>query len=321
MLDVQSLTCDSNHASTTFTTTTDSGTVIADIIATGGTTNISFSGGSVTVGQGFSISYAKNTNIANESNFGIGFYLGGATNSTTTGPIGNNQNQTYNPLINLNDTNLAAGYIVKTNGIQLGLATNVSGYAYTKLNPTGLASTNSVPDWQPAMGTVVNGGVTNAPGNIVMDSGIGGAYFSAAGLANSNDIVSNNITVQLVNSGGGVGYNINMSGNSALNPTNIAFSISGTNGIFSQNQSPWGLNYFNTGRNVFDAFNMLYDAQNGYMGLLTNDYGSLLATNGSGIVTFSAQAGGFPNPVPEPSAMALLGTAGLALFAACRRGA
>lgn len=323
VLDVQSLTCDSNHPSTTFTTTTATGTIIADIIGTTNTTILSYSGHSVTVAQGYSVSFAKNTNLANESNFGVGFYLGGATNSTTTGPIGNNQNQTFNPLINLTDPKLVAGYIIKTNGIQLGLATNVSGYAYTKLNSTGLASTNSVPDWQASMGTVVNGGVTNKPGNIIFDSGVGNAYFSAAGLTNASNIISNNITVQLVNSGGaangGVGYHIDLSSTNALNPTTVDFSISGTNGIFSQNQDPYGESYFNTGRNAFDAFNMLYDAKNGYLGFLTNDYGSLLANNGSGIVTFNAQAGGFPNPIPEPSTYALLALSALALLVAYRR--
>ncbi len=317
VLDVQSLTCDSNHASATFTTTTDSGTVIANIIGTTNTTTLLFTGGSVTVNQGLSVSYALNTNLANEENFGVGFYLGEATNSTTTGPIANNKNQTYNPLINLTSSNLVAGYIVKTNGIQLGLATNVSGYAYTKLNSTGLTSSNSVPDWQTPMGTTVINGVTNTPGSIVMDSGISNAYISASNLVTA----PTNFTVQLMNSGGatngGVGYNINMGSNSALNPSAIDLSNSGTNGIFSQNASPYGYSYFNTGRNVFDAFNMLYDAQNGYMGLLTNDYGSSLVGNGT--VFFSAQAGGFPNPVPEPSAIALFGLGGLVLLAVCRR--
>jgi len=320
ILDVQKLTCDTAHASTTFgikDSAASNGTVLLD---GGGTAN--YTNRVLTLSTGQSVSYASNPGLlADVSNFGVGFYLGGVTNSTTTGPIANNQNQIYNPLINLNNTNLAAGYIVKTNGIQLGLANNVSGYAYTKLNPTGLSSTNSVPDWQASMGTVVNGGVTNNPGTVLLDSGISGAYFSASGLASSNDIVSNNITVQLLNSGGavggGVGYHIDMSSNSALNPTDISFSTSGTNGIFSQNQSPWGPNYFNTGRNVFDAFNMLYDAQNGYMGLLTNDYGSSLVGNGT--VYFSAQAGGFPNPVPEPSAIALFSLSGLVLLAFCRR--
>jgi hypothetical protein len=324
VLDVQSLTCDSNHASATFTTTTDSGTVIANIIGTTNTTILSFTGGSVTVNQGLSVSYALNTNLANEENFGVGFYLGGVTNSTTTGPIADNKNQTYNPLINLTDTNLVAGYIIKTNGIQLGLATNVSYYAYTKLNSTGLTSSNSAPDWQTPMGTVVNGGTnggkTNVSGSIVMDSGIGNAYISAEGLNDPRQI-SNNLTIQLMNSGGapngGVGYNIDRSGNSPLNPTSIGLSESGTNGIFSQNKSPYGHSYFNTGRNIFDAFDMLYDAQNGYMGLLTNDLGSSLVS--SNIVYFNAQPGGFPDPIPEPSISALLGLGTVLLIAAYRR--
>lgn len=307
VLVIQSLTCDSNHMSATFSTTTDSGSVLADKIGTTKTINIPFKDHTVTVQRGYSISYSKNTNLAEEENFGVGFYLGGPTNSTTTGPISNNQNQSYNPLINITDTNIVEGYIIKTYGIQLGLATNVSGFAYTRLNPTGFTSDNSVPDWQTPMGTVVNGGTnggyTNVPGSIVMDSGIGNAYFSAAGLGQPGDRISNDLTIELMNSGGallgGVGYNIDQRGNSPLNPSSIDISHSGTNGIFSQSQAPYGKSYFNTGRNVFFAFDMLYDAQNGYMGLMTNDLGSSLVD--SNIVYFHPQEGGFPVPSPMPS--------------------
>ena len=101
------------------------------------------------------ISYANNTVglIKDVSNFGIGFDLNGAPGGT--GPVANNQNQIYNPLLNLDamqDGTLAAGYVVTKTGIKLGLTADESGYAYTTLNPTTFASTNSVPDWQTPMG-------------------------------------------------------------------------------------------------------------------------------------------------------------------------
>ena len=316
ILSVQSLTCDTNHSSASFSVKSNApanGTLNLD----GGGT-IAYTDWAFSLTHGQSVSYASNPGLlADVSNFGVGFYLGGATNSTTTGPIANDKNQIYNPLINLTDTSLLQGYIVKTNGIQLGLATNVAGFAYTKLNPTGLASSNSVPDWQTPMGTTVINGVTNIPGSIVIDSGIGDAYISAS----NQTVAPTNFTVQLMNSGGatngGVGYYVDMASISSLNPSSISLSHPATNGIFSQNQSPYGTSYFNTGRNVLNAFDMLYDPVNGYMGLLTNYYGSSLVSNGT--VFFAAQAGGFANPLPEPSTYVLFGLGAIGLLIALRR--
>lgn len=309
ILSVQSLTCDTNHSSASFSIKSSAPSGGFLNLDGGGT--LAYTDWSFSLTYGQSVSYASNPGLLEDvSNFGVGFYLGGATNSTTTGPIANNKNQIYNPLINLTEQNLAAGYIIKTNGIQLGLATNVSGFAYTYLNPTGLTSTNSVPDWQTPMGTTVINGTTNIPGSIVIDSGIGDAYISASGLVDT----PTNLTVQLMNSGGatngGVGYHIDMTGSSSLNPSSIGRAPPATNGIFSQNQSPYGTSYFNTGRNVLNAFDMLYDPVNGYMGLLTNDYGSSLVSDGT--VFFAAQAGGYASPIPEPSTYALLLLSGAA---------
>lgn len=54
---------------------------------------------------------------------------------------------------------------------------------------------------------------------------------------------------------------------------------------------------------------MLYDAENGSMGVRPNDYG---ATNPN--VFFTAHAGGFPSPIPEPGSMALVLTGSLLLL-------
>lgn len=260
---------------------------------------------SATVNQ--QISYSNNIPglIKTVSNFGIGFDLNGASGGT--GPVGNNQNQIYNALINLDqmkDGSLVAGYIIRTNGIQLGLTAQDTGFAYTSLNPTGFTSTNSVPDWQTPMGETTVHGVTHEPGSIVMDSGIGNAFISDPSLT-VGDYIDGPIKVSLMNSEGLVGYHINLSDtNNILNPESVLVVRPGTDGLYSQNQPPYQGQFFNTGRNVFMAFDMLYDAENGYMGVLTNAYG---ATDQN--VFFNAQAGGFPNPIPEgkPTAMLLMG--------------
>ena len=296
----------------TFGMMAETGTAV--IVESNGTTNsLSFSNATVTLSLGQKMYYSNNPLLSSVSNFGVGFDL----NGQGTGPIASNTNQIYNPFLNLDamkSGSLVAGYIVETNGVQLGLTQKTTNFAYTSLNPTGFASTNSVPDWQTPTGKIVIGGVTNAPGSVVLDSGIGYSFLSVPGY--TNGALSNpTIGVQLINSGGAVGYTINADSNNALNPSfdnpadgsnNVFLSPPGTNGIYSQNKQPYGSQYFNSGRNVFDAFSMLYDAQNGYVGLLTNSYG---ATNPD--VTF--QSGYFSDPVPEPSTtgLCLLGFLGV----------
>jgi hypothetical protein len=204
-------------------------------------------------------------------------------------------NQIYNPLINLTEMrygNLVPGYIITSTGIQLGLTTKDKGYAYTSLNSTDLTSYNSVPDWQTPMGQTVVDGEANGPGSVVMDSGIPQAYISAPEL-NTGDKIKKPISVYLMNSGGAVGYNIDLSDKkNDLNPSYVEVSAPSNDGTYSQTKAPYHGYFFNTGRNVFVAFNMLYDAQNGYMGVLPNSYGKKDHN-----IFFKAQAGGFPDPI------------------------
>lgn len=179
--------------------------------------SVTFSNSSVTLSLGQKMFYSNNPLLSSVSNFGVGFDL----NGQGTGPIAANTNQIYNPFLNLDVMKsgaLVAGYIIQTNGVQFGLTQNTINFAYTSLNPTGLASTNSVPDWQTPMGQIVYNGMTNPPGSIVLDSGIGYSYLTLPGLTNgalSNPLLG----VQLINSGGAVGYTINNDPNNALNPS------------------------------------------------------------------------------------------------------
>ena len=292
---------------------------IAMIVDTNGTTYATnFTGSTVTLSKGQMMYYSNNPLLNSVSHVGVGVDL----NGLGTGPITNNLNQIYNPFLNfssMTNGSMVAGYVITPTGVQLGLTQTNTGFAYTQLNPTGFTSSNSVPDWQTPTGQVVIGGVTNAPGSIVLDSGIGYSYLTLPGYTNgalSNPVMS----IQLINSGGAVGYNINADSNNYLNPSfdnsnatngsnnNVFLSPPVTNGIYSQNMAPFGSQFFNSGRNVFNAFNMLYDATNGYIGLITNAYG---ATNGDVYFT----SGFYPNPVPEPSDCFLfvLGTVVLAI--------
>ena len=78
-------------------------------------------------------------------------------------------------------------------------------------------------------------------------------------------------------------------------------------GNFSENQPPSSDNFFNTGRNVLNAFDFLYDGSNGFVGLTTN---GLVSTNAD----LSFTPGFYPNPVPEPSSGWLFALGGVAVF-------
>ena len=299
VLNVQTLGSESN-GSANYTANIDHGRLN---LVDGGT--LDFTGGSFTLTNGQAVSYSNNAGILpSVSNFGIGFFVGG---NTTTGPVGNNTNQIYNAFLNLTNMvggSMVSGYIIKEDKIQLGLTANTTNFAYTQLELTGLSSTNSVPDWKPSRGEIVVNGVTNGPGEVILDTGIGYAF---AGLTNPtgwNDGVSNSLSINLLNSTN-VGYNFNVKADKTTDPT-----LAGPNSV--SNYVSASDTFYNSGRNVFNAFDMLYDGQNGYMGLVTNTYG---ATNSN--VFF--QAGFYPSPVPEPSTYAMLGLGTLGLIAVMRR--
>ena len=239
------------------------------------------------------VTFADNPGVFNPvSNCGIGFDLSGESGGT--GPVEDNKNQIYNPLINLEemkDGTLVAGYIIRTDGIQLGFTAADKGYGYTRLNSTELTSDNSVPDWQTPTGRVVVRRITKLPGSVVMDSGIPNAFVSAPGLI-VGTLITGPMSVYLMNSKGAVGYNINLKdASNELNPEKVLVVKAGTNGTYSQGKRPYQGQFFNTGRHVFRKFNMLYDAENGYMGVLPNAAGKS-DTN----IFFKPRPGGFPNP-------------------------
>ncbi len=320
VLDVTTLACSTNPqpgqvgiASTTFSLKADGPIVVMNA---DGSTFITNATGSVTLFAGQSVSYTAGSNasyLAPVSNFGVGF---DRTGQGTT-PNTNNINQSYNAFLNLStmtNGSMVAGYILKTNGIQLGLTASTTNFAYTQLLPTGLtndASLHTVPDWQAPTGTLVEGGQTNATGQVVVDIGIGHAIMTLPGQTNGY-LTNPALGVDLLNSGGAVGYNITTNPANLLNPQfqgnpgNVSL-FPPLDGNFSENQSPTSDYFFNTGRNVLNAFDFLYDGQNGFVGLTTN---GLVATNAD----LSFTAAFYPNPVPEPSEVWLFVLGGVVLF-------
>ncbi|MFO0422421.1 MAG: right-handed parallel beta-helix repeat-containing protein, partial [Planctomycetia bacterium] len=265
-------------ANTTFATTISSGS----ITITNGTLtrtvgivpNVTGSGpaGIVTIPGGWWANYADNmltattSKLAPVANFGIGFDRSGQGTAPTTG----SRNQLYNAFLNLAEMQagtMRPGYVISATGVQLGLDSTVSGFASTDLAPTGLPQgTQSAPDWQPATGTVDYQGTTSGTGQIVIDMGIPSGILTLPGKTPSSKF-GGTMTVNLLNSNGAVHYGIDTSNTAnLLNPTAVAF-FNPLAGTFTENLPPQSSQFFNTGRKVFAAFDYLYDAAAGLLGL------------------------------------------------------
>ncbi len=301
VLVVQSVTCSAvpppgtSVAETTFGTIPESGNVV---LANGGG-NLAFSNYVVTLTPGQVVAYADNEGIlGNVSNFGVGFDRTGVG----TAPVNDDYNQQYDAFFNLAEMRagtMVPGYILMETAVQLGLTQNTTGYAYTNLAPTGFSQIPpSPPDWQAPTGTLVYGGKTYATGQLVIDIGISHGIMTLPGQPTSGTTVDLPITVNLINSGGAVSYVINNSTANLLNPVldgNLSISwFAPLDGIYSENLPPYRGQLFNTGRDVLNAYNFLYDAAHGYLGLLPN--GNSVPSAG-----LKFTAGFYPSPVVPSS--------------------
>ncbi len=113
------------------------------------------------------------------------------------------------------------GYIIASDYIQLGLDSSVFGFAYTDLAPTGLTQQDqTAPDWQPATGTVRYQGGAYGTGPLVIDMGIPSAILTLPGEKPSATF-SGDLTVDLLNSGGAVGYGFRTDAQGAIAQTNL----------------------------------------------------------------------------------------------------
>ena len=299
----------STTASTTFGTTERQGSVTI----TNGTQTTTVpitpnqgSGGTFTVPGGWWAEYSGNmangrSFLSPVANFGVGFDRSGQG----TFPINGSANQGYNAFLNLAEMRqgaMRAGYVITPSNIILGLDNSVSGFSYTALTPTGIAQTaGSPPDWQPATGTLVYNGKGYSTGPIVIDMGIPSGIVSLPGQTATSPF-NQAMTVNLLNSGGKLSYDINYNlTNNPLNPQSVNF-FDPLPGNYSSNAPTQNLQFFNTGRYLFSAFNYLYDATGGYLGLLPINASVLTSANA--VVPSSATF--FPNPAAPTGVTGLM---------------
>lgn len=253
------------------------------------------SDGTFTIPGGFWATYAANPGVLPPvSNFGVGFDRTGQG----TSPNNNLYNQQYNAFLNISQMqsgSMRAGYILTPTGVQLGLDDTVSGYAYTNLTPTGLSQVAKSPlDWQAPTGTVSYEGQSSGTGQLVIDTGISYGILTLPGYSPESRF-SSGMGVDLINSGGAVGYQINSATNNILDPSRVTF-FNPLSGNFTENLPPASTQFFNTGRNVLNTFNYLYDADGGYLGLLPNNSNPPASAG----VAFTAAY--YPSPLTQPAA-------------------
>ncbi|MEI9900299.1 MAG: autotransporter-associated beta strand repeat-containing protein, partial [Hyphomicrobium sp.] len=203
---------------------------------------------------------------------GVGF---ARESSTTTDKTPN-----FNPFLNLTSVRLTsdgplvalpanwnAGYVVTSEGVQLGLSSaNTANAGFVKLRPDPQYSTPGHPEWRPArMDIDVNG--ARGSGNVLMDTGVGVGYLNPPGAAVIGPLVQCPGTTDV---------------RCAPNGTHIAVSLPGQTGevalfrydIGSGNvMQPEGVIvddgsdvFFNTSRYVLQGLDYIYDAANGFIG-------------------------------------------------------
>jgi subtilase-type serine protease len=192
-------------------------------------------------------------------------------------------NQNYNAMLNLaamQSGQMVSGYILTPAAVVLGLTpantapvlpSGSNTYAFEKLIPTGQPQIPpSPPDWQVATGSVDLNGTAYATGEGVLDIGIDDMLLTLPGFPTTGNLGSgNDLDVALLGLPiGTVGYTFSVGDTTnPLGPTSVQWSGLQP-GAFSEGQTYVTL--VNTGRDVMNAFNVLYDASNGYLGLQLN---------------------------------------------------
>lgn len=192
-------------------------------------------------------------------------------------------NQNYNAMLNLaamQGGQMVSGYVLSPEAVLLGLTPGNTApvtpslqntYAFEKLIPTGqMQIAESPPDWQVATGTVDLNGTEYPTGEGILDIGIDDMLLTLPGFPTTGSLTSgNDLDVALLGLPvGTVGYTFSSGDTSnALAPTSVQWSALQP-GAFSEGQTLTTL--VNTGRDVMNAFNVLYDASNGYLGLQLN---------------------------------------------------
>jgi len=168
------------------------------------------------------------------------------------------------------------GYVVTSKGVYLGLtAENTAHAGFVKLMPWPEHSTQKLKDWKPAPMTVTVNGVS-ANGNILMDTGVGTAYFSPPPNAQFGRLVrcKGNSLIQCLPEGNVIGVFLP----DRVNPVAFYRFVVGEKHNMMQ---PKGIHvvknpfvFLNTSRHILAGIDFIYDNSNGYAGYIWNGQSS-----------------------------------------------
>jgi hypothetical protein len=183
------------------------------------------------------------------------------------------------------------GYILSTQGVQIGLtSSNTQGFAMIKLDPllapnstqwqTAPASANVLTDWQHARGTItVN--QRSGSGSILFDTGVTTGFLTPpigvtpkTGVGPSGAECNGSNPPSCAVSGTKVQVSFS---NQTIPVASLSYTVGANNGSQSGNPvSPFavsvelnGAPFLNTTVRFLQAFNYIYDAANGFIGLKT----------------------------------------------------
>jgi hypothetical protein len=183
------------------------------------------------------------------------------------------------------------GYILSTQGVQIGLtSSNTQGFALIKLQPllapnstqwqTAPASANVLTDWQHARGTItVNG--RSGTGSILFDTGVTTGFLTPpVGVAPQTGMGPSGAECNGSNPASCAvsGTSVQVSFPSLTAPVAVLkYTVGANNGSQSGNPvSPFAVSveqnnapFLNTTVRFLQAFNYIYDAANGFIGLKT----------------------------------------------------
>jgi hypothetical protein len=183
------------------------------------------------------------------------------------------------------------GYILSTQGVQIGLtSSNTQGFAMIKLEPllapnstqwqTAPASANVLTDWQHARGTItVNR--RSGSGSILFDTGVTTGFLTPpivvtlkTGMGPSSAECNGSNPPSCAVSGTKVHVSFS---NQTIPVASLSYTVGANNG--SQSGNPFspvavsvennGAPFLNTTVRFLQAFNYIYDAANGFIGLKT----------------------------------------------------
>jgi hypothetical protein len=168
-----------------------------------------------------------------------------------------------NPLINLTEMQagtMRRGYAITRDGITLGLAGAMPGFEFQKLTERVVSKETAamkpgLKDWETARGSVTVDGKTGIDSAVLMDTGLTNMMIGLPEITAHADLPAGTpVTVNLL--GGKFHY---------------SFKVGDTDDPVTPRKVTWVKPSFgpsvNTGLRAFSAFDYLYDADGGYLGL------------------------------------------------------